>query len=329
MGRLLTGWVVLAGGVVALGCQTLQAAEASQGEPRQLIARVNDQPIYEDQLGPALAKSLADLRKRGLRKNDPAMTRRVQERLLDQAIGDVLVNQESMKRAIENVDEKVDQRVKELEEKYPADPGLEGYLKIRRMTMADLRQSLKARVRIDEYLKEQGVLEPEIPEERIRQMYDADPQSFSSRETAKLSHILLGVTAQTTAAEKTAARAKAEQIRQEIQGGKDFAELAKQHSTCSSAANGGDLGTVRRGYMPAEFDKVAFALEKGAVSEVVETRHGFHVIKLIEKEPSRLMPYEQMREFLKKFLQEEESKKKLAEHIVELKKKAKIEILLK
>ena len=81
--------------------------------------------------------------------------------------------------------------------------------------------------------------------------------------------------------------------------------------------------------MPAEFDKVAFALEKDAVSEVVETKFGFHIIKVSEKTPARVVPYEQMRDFLKKYLQEEESKKKLASHIAELKKKSKIEILLK
>ena len=331
MGRLLTGWLVLAGGVVVLGCTVAKAAEENGAESRKIIARVNDQPIYEDQLRPALTKTLDDLRKRGMRKNDPAMTKRLQERLLEQAIGDILVNQEAKKRTIENMEQKVDQRVKELELKPPGDPGLEMYLKMRRMTMADLRESLKARVRIDEYLKEQGILEPEIPEERIREMYDSDPQSFSTREKATVSHILIGVDPHASAADKTKAREKAEQIRKEILDGKDFAELAKQHSTCQkSASAGGDLGSISPGYMPKEFDTVAFALEKGAVSEVVETRHGFHVIKLIDKEPSRQAPYdENMRAFLRKYLQEEESKKRLPAHQAELRKKAKIEILLK
>ena len=152
---------------------------------------------------------------------------------------------------------------------------------------------------------------------------------FPVRATVKVSHILIAVDAQAGAEAKEQARQKAEQVRKEILEGKDFAEMAKKHSTCWSAPNGGDLGIRKQGDMPAEFDKVAFALEKGAVSEVVETRFGFHIIKAFENTPARVVPYEQMRDFLKKYLQEEESKKKLAEHIAELKKKSKIEILLK
>lgn len=327
--RLFTGLMVVAGCVVELGSPKAQAAEPSGAEGRTVIAKVNGQPIYEDQLQPLVKKSLGDMRKRGMRKDDPAVVKRLQSRLLDKAIGDMLINQESKKRTIENMDEKVEQRVKDLEEKFGAGEGMERYLKIRRTTIDELKESLKGRVTVDEYLKEQGVLEPEIPEERIRKMYDEDPESFSSRATAKISHILFAVDGQAGAEAKKQTRQKAEQVRKEILEGKDFAEMAKKHSTCWSAPNGGDLGIRKRGDMPAEFDKVAFALEKEAVSEVVETRFGFHIIKALENTPARVVPYEQMRDFLKKYLQEEESKKKLAEHIAELKKKSKIEILLK
>ena len=329
MFRLFTGLVVVVGGVVELCSGNAQAAEPGAAEARKVIARVNGQPIYEDQLQPQVDKALGDLRRRGGRATDPQVVKRLQMRLLDDAIGDVLINQESKKRTIENVDEKVEQRVKDLEKKYGAGEGMERYLKIRRITLDELKESLKGRVRVDEYLKEQGVLDPEIPEERIRAMYDEDPQSFSSRETAKVSHILIAVDAQAGAEAKEQARKKAEQVRKEVLEGADFAEMAKKNSSCWSAPKGGDLGTRKRGDMPAEFDKVAFALEKDAVSEIVETRFGFHIIKLAEKNPAVVVPYEQMREFLKKYLQEEESKKRLESHIAELRKKSEIEILVK
>jgi peptidyl-prolyl cis-trans isomerase C len=327
--RLVTGLAVVAGCVVAMGWGHARAAESGDAAARKVICRVNDQPIYEDQLQPQVDKALGDLRKRGGRTTDPQVVKRLQMRLLDEAIGDVLINQESKKRTIENMDEKVEQRVKELEKKYGAGEGMERYLKIRRITLDELKESLKGRVRVDEYLKEQGVLDPEIPEELIRAMYDEDPGSFSSREAAKISHILIAVDKQAGAEAKEQARQKAEQVRKEILEGADFAEMAKKNSSCWSAPKGGDLGTRKRGDMPAEFDKVAFTLEKDAASEIVETRFGFHIIKISEKTPARVVPYEQMREFLKKYLQGEESKKKLAEHIAELKKKSKIEILLK
>ncbi len=300
-----------------------------RAEARKVVARVNGQPIYEDQLKPELEKSLSALRRYGMRKDDGSTVKRLQARVLNKAIGDVLINQESKKRTVENIEEKVEQRVKDLEEKYGAGQGMERYLKIRRITLDDLRESLKGRVRVDEYLKEQGVLEPEIPESQIREMYDADPNSFSSKETATVSHILIAVDKDAGPEEKDQARQKAEQIRKEILAGKDFAAMAKEHSACSSAPGGGNLGRIKKGFMPAEFDAAAFALEQGAVSEVVETKFGFHIIKLVEKNAGGVVPYEQMRDFLKKYLQDEESKKRLESHIAELRKKSDIEILLK
>ncbi len=270
---------------------------------------------------------MSALKKYGLRKNDDSIVKRLRAQILDKAIGNMLVNQAAKKLKIENIDEKVEQRINQLEQKYGAGPGIERYLKIRRMTMGQLRESLKGRVRVDEYLKEQGVLEPEIPESRIREMYDADPSSFSHKESVRVKHILITVDAHASPEVKEQKRQKAEQIRQEILAGKDFAEMAKKHSGCRSAAGGGDLGRIKRGFMPPEFDAVAFSLEEGAVSDVVETKFGFHIIKLIEKTPAGIVPYEQVHDFLKKYLQEEESKAKLQSHIAELRKKAEIEIM--
>jgi peptidyl-prolyl cis-trans isomerase C len=305
---------------------TAQAAAPDAVDTRKVVATVNDQPIYEDQLKPELEKSLSALKKHGLRQNDSGVAKQLQMKLLNKAIGDVLVNQESKKRTVENLEAKVDQRVKELEARYGAGPGMDRYLKIRRITMDDLRESLKGRVRVDEYLTEQGVFDPEIPESRIREMYDADPTSFSREETVRVSHILLAVDPAADSAEKERLRQRAEQIRQEILAGKDFAAMAREHSACQSAPAGGDLGIIKKGFMPPEFDAAAFALEPGAMSDVVETKFGFHIIKVVEKTPAGVVPYEQMRDFLRKYLQEEESKKRLESHIAELRAKSKIVI---
>lgn len=78
---------------------------------------------------------------------------------------------------------------------------------------------------------------------------------------------------------KDEARELAAQVVKQARSGADFAELAQEHSDDrGSAANGGSLGTFGRGQMVPEFSKAAFALDVGAVSEVVESPFGFHVI---------------------------------------------------
>ncbi len=80
--------------------------------------------------------------------------------------------------------------------------------------------------------------------------------------------------------------------------------------------------------MPPEFDEAAFALEKNMISDLVQTKFGFHIIKVVDKKPAGITPYDEVRDFISKFLQEGITQKKFPLHIKELKKKAEIEILL-
>jgi peptidyl-prolyl cis-trans isomerase C len=326
--RLVASAALVAGCVGGHPSENGLAAEQGGAEARTVVARVNGEPIYEDQLQPAVEKNLAQFARHGARADDPKLIKRLQTRHLNELIGNLLVYQESRKQVVENLDEKVEQRLKEMEEEQRARLGVSSHAETSEMAADARRESVEARIRIDEYLKEQGVLEPEIPEERIRAMYDEDPESFSTIETVRVSHVLIAVEGQAGAEEKRQARQKAEQIREEILAGGDFSAIAKAHSDCKTAPLGGDLGHIKRGYMPAAFDEVAFSLETDTVSEVVETRFGYHVIVVVEREPARVVSYEQMRGFLETYLQGEESKRRLAAHIAELRERSEIEILL-
>jgi len=75
---------------------------------------------------------------------------------------------------------------------------------------------------------------------------------------------------------------EAQQILEKIKKGESFAKLAQDHSLDGSRKRGGDLGYFGRGVMVKEFEKVAFALEKGQVSDVVKTQFGYHIIKRLD-----------------------------------------------
>lgn len=74
----------------------------------------------------------------------------------------------------------------------------------------------------------------------------------------------------------------AQEIKTKITNGESFANLAKLYSMDSSKKRGGDLGFFGRGMMVQEFEKAAFALEKGQVSEIVKTQFGYHIIKRLD-----------------------------------------------
>lgn len=72
-------------------------------------------------------------------------------------------------------------------------------------------------------------------------------------------------------------------LKKEIEGGADFATLAKKHSTCPSGARGGELGTFSRGQMVPEFDKVCFQGEVGVVHGPVKTQFGYHLVEVTKR----------------------------------------------
>ena len=76
---------------------------------------------------------------------------------------------------------------------------------------------------------------------------------------------------------------KCEDIKGQIEGGGDFAEMAKEHSKCPSGKRGGELGEFSPGQMVKEFDDVVFSGELGKVHGPVETQFGFHLIEITKR----------------------------------------------
>jgi len=71
-------------------------------------------------------------------------------------------------------------------------------------------------------------------------------------------------------------------VLERLKMGEKFAEIAKEVSLCPSKKRGGDLGTFGRGKMVKEFEKAAFALQKGQISPVIKTKFGYHIVKRLE-----------------------------------------------
>jgi len=100
-------------------------------------------------------------------------------------------------------------------------------------------------------------------------------------EQVRASHILLmyaGSARSTATRSKEEAQQQIAEIKSQLDGGADFAGLAQQHSDCPSGKSGGDLGSFGRGQMVGAFEDTAFGMTVGAVSDVVETDFGYHII---------------------------------------------------
>ena len=97
----------------------------------------------------------------------------------------------------------------------------------------------------------------------------------------RASHILLmykGSARSTATRSQDEAKTQIAELKKQLDGGADFAALAKEHSDCPSSSAGGDLGPFGRGQMVGPFENAAFGMDVGGVSDVVETDFGYHII---------------------------------------------------
>lgn len=124
------------------------------------------------------------------------------------------------------------------------------------------------------------------------------------------------------------ALAKIKALKKELDGGADFVELAKAKSDGPSAKNGGDLGFFSHGQMTPEFEKAAFALPVGGVSEPVETEFGYHIIMVEEKRAAKRLRYEDIKMDLAGYLFQKQMKERYEQYVAELRKKADVKVLI-
>jgi peptidyl-prolyl cis-trans isomerase C len=122
-----------------------------------------------------------------------------------------------------------------------------------------------------------------VTDDEVKARYEKEVAAIPPQEEVQARHILV----------KTEDEAKAVVVA--LDGGKDFAELAKEKSTDPSKSQGGDLGYFKKGQMVPEFEAAAFALEKGQYTKTpVKSQFGFHVIKLEDKRTAAPPPLEQV-----------------------------------
>ena len=145
------------------------------------------------------------------------------------------------------------------------------------LTEADLVEKVAEQLQIKAYIDSLA----KVDEKEAKEFYDKNPNLFK---TMKASHILAKYKdvedgKEPSQADKDEALARIKDAQKMLSGGKSFEDVAKEKSDCPSKEAGGDLGEFGEGQMVPEFEKALLALEEGQISEPVETRFGYHIIK--------------------------------------------------
>ena len=143
----------------------------------------------------------------------------------------------------------------------------------------------------------------QISDDELKAQYQQNIQQYQVPNRVHVEHILL-MTVGKTDAEVEEIRQKAEDVLKQAKKGAKFEDLAKKYSEDPGTKDkGGDLGWLMQGQTVPEFEKTAFGLEKGKISDVVKTQYGFHIIEVLDKETAHTKPFEEVKDSIKTPLQ--------------------------
>jgi peptidyl-prolyl cis-trans isomerase D len=135
--------------------------------------------------------------------------------------------------------------------------------------------------------------------EELQALYDERSREFNTPEQVRARHILFSIPRDADEAKKAEVRSLAEATLERVRAGEDFAALAEELSQDpGSASEGGDLGFFGRGQMVPPFEEAAFALEAGAISELVESSFGLHIIRTEEKRDAQERAFDDVKQEL-------------------------------
>ncbi len=236
--------------LVALLLGASLAACASGGGA---IATVNGQPISQSAFQAKLESSP------------------VARNILQQMVQEALIEQYAQNNHIQVSDAEISQREDELKANFP-NGSWDEMLKARNLTEDDVKQALREQIILDKALAKQVTITPA----QVKQYFNKNHTAFDKPEEVQARHILVSDLA------------TANKIEALLKQGKNFSDLAKQYSIDpGSKDKGGELGWFRRGQMVPAFDKVAFTLPVGAISQPVKSPFGYHIIQVEGKQPGQ------------------------------------------
>ncbi|MGD1967673.1 MAG: peptidylprolyl isomerase [Desulfobacterales bacterium] len=313
--------------VLALILVAAQAPAEEKKAPAGKAAVVNGVPISKDDFDRELDFFIKRANMRGQQVPEAQMGM-MKNQVLDSLIDRELLYQESKKKGIKVDPKEVSDQFQQIKQRYPSEDEFKKLLGEMDLTVSDVKNQIERGMAIQQLLDQEVTTKIKIGDEEVKSYYDANPQLFQQPEQVKASHILIKVDSNAPQAQKDEARKKIESVQKKANEGEDFATLAKTYSEGPSGPQGGDLGYFRRGQMVKPFEEAAFNLKPNETSDIVETRFGYHLIKVVDKKPAQKLAYADVKERLSEHLKNQKMDTETTAYIQSLRTGAKIEKFL-
>jgi parvulin-like peptidyl-prolyl isomerase len=188
-------------------------------------------------------------------------------------------------------------------------------------------QDMNERVTIEKFIEKDLLANVTISDEELKSSFAANPSLYAEPETVTASHILILAKSTASHEEQQKALARIKEIRKRVTApGADFGKIAAETSDdTASKGEGGSLGAFQRGMMVPEFEKAAFSLKVGEISEPVKTEYGYHIIKVEQHQQSQPPTFESAKDKVRYQLMAKTHDKVITDKLSQLRSTAKIE----
>jgi len=301
------------------------AGEKNPSEDK--VAVVNGSVITREDFNREMSHAQEQIESMGKTPNDSQLSE-IKKEVLRSLINLELLYQASQENGIKVNEEAINEQLKKLKERFPSEAEFKDALSKKNTSETEVKSQIGRSMAIQQFIDKQFFQKITVTDKETKDYYDSRPHFFKEPEQVHASHILIKVEPEFDESQKLEARKKLEKIQQKLQEGGDFAALAKEFSECPSSEKGGDLGYFRRGQMVKPFEDAAFALEPGKVSGIIETKFGYHLIKVIDKKPETTILYKDIKDKLEQYLKKEKVNNEIKLYIGKLREKAKVETFL-
>jgi peptidyl-prolyl cis-trans isomerase C len=288
-------------------------------------AVVNGVIISQEEYAKELDFHLRRFSRQGLQLSKEQMAN-LKNNILENLIDREILYQESQKFGIKVDKKKIDEELSVIKKRFPGENEYKKALSTMKISEDDIKKEIRKKLAINALIDTKITQKIVIADEESKTFYDDNPNLFKQPEQVRAGHILIKVEAGADKQKKAEAMRKIKEVQKKLKGGQDFAVLAKEYSQDdASSANGGDLGYFTRGQMIKPLEDTAFGMQPNQVSDIVETQSGYHLIKVYDKKPGKILAYDEIKDMLTERMRQEKAEQETAKYIAELKKGAKIE----
>jgi peptidyl-prolyl cis-trans isomerase C len=294
------------------------------GQPAQdQLAVVNDVPITRQDVIQEAAVIAADIQLRNLMWTKEQITG-LNNQILGTLIDRELLYQRARLRDIEIRSQWIERALMELKAKIGNAAAFDAYLKSIDLSEEQLRERIQKGLIVKRLLHREVIRQIKVSEAEMQTFFGRHPEFFIHKDQARVRQIFVAFPKTDDVSARGDALLRIQSIQDRLRQGIDFAALALEYSEDPSKARGGDLGYLERTQMIPSFAEAAFALQPGEISDIVESRIGYHLIKMVDRSPSSQMAYRNARTKIERTLRRNKEKSAAADYLAKLKSQATI-----